>query len=47
MNMNQLFIHKKPVIDEKQRGITFLLTHLCDRIFTFLFVALCNVHFEL
>jgi len=25
----------------KQRGITFKLTHLCDRIFNFLLVALC------
>ena len=32
---------KKLVIDEKQRGITFLMTHMCDRIFNFLLVTLC------
>jgi len=41
MGMSQLFILNKLVIDVKHRGITYLLNRVCDRIFNFLFVALC------
>jgi hypothetical protein len=39
MGMSQLFILKKLVTDEKERGITLLVTHVCDRIFNFFFIA--------